>query len=557
MRWQVEALEKRCLLSIGPETTSWLEGSQGEFASIINGANVAAGPVTTWTGNSTATLGDIQKISYSSSWVYLQGPDFSSYVMGPWFLANGSVFPNLPTNQNLLFRFPRGPVQATTHTASGLGEIGLYVNGVAMFNALDGFSYSTASGTDKSTMGPPGQTGDGIWQRNANYAEEATFDHAHGHQPGNGEYHYHENPTALRAQLGDNIEFTSATANFPYDSVTTSTRTHTNDEDVNYEEKASGFTHSPILGWARDGYPVYGPYGYSDPNDATSAVVRMLPNYQLRSITQRHSLDDWAARIHFGTGVTLNAQGQYDLPSNQWGPNVSASFPLGAYIEDYETVTGLGHLDIYNGRTAKTPEYPNGTYAYFLTIDAAGEGEFPYVVGPQYNGTVTGGKVASIAESVTTCFDIAVGNTSPTISDISNQTTNEDTTIGPLSFTIGDGQTATTELLVTATSSNTSVVANSSIVPGGSGANRTLTIAPVANAFRLINTTLFLDTALRRGRRGRAGWLGRGAGDLIQEGTVGIGLQQAAERAEGRLILFVERTGLGVDRNQQRPDLID
>ncbi len=486
-----ETLEIRQLLTIGPETTTWLEGSQNEFAQIISGANVAAGPTKTWTGNTTPILGDVQKTGYSSIWVYVQqNPDLASYVMGPWFNANGSVFPNLPTNQNMIFRIPRVPVQATTHSATGLGEIGLYLNGVAMFNSLDGFSYNNASGTDKSSMGPPGQTGDGIWQRNANYAEEATFDHAHGHQPGNGEYHYHENPTALRAQLNDNIEFTNTTNYFPYETVLTGTNTHSGDEDRNYEEIASGFHHSSILGWARDGYPVYGPYGFSNPTDSACPVVRMVPNYQLRNITQRHSLDDWAARLHFGNNVTLNTQGQYDLTTTQWGPNVSTQFPLGAYIEDYETVAGLGTLDVYNGRFAKTPEYPNGTYAYYATVDALGEGMFPYGVGPQYNGTATGGRVTSITETITACFDIAVGNTAPTISDIPNQSANMGTSLGPIAFTIGDAQTATTELLITVSSSNSALLANLAIVLGGTTANRTLTATPTANAIGTTTVTV-------------------------------------------------------------------
>lgn len=472
----IERLEDRRLLTA--EVDSWVKGSLTEFALIINGSNVAAGPTTTWPGVTTPALSDIQKVSASAGSVYVQAPDLASYVMGPWFnnTAQTVVFPNYPKDQNLIFKIPRTPVQATSHAATGLGEIGLYVNGVAMFNSLDGFSYSNGSGTDKPTNGPPGQTGDGIWQRDANYAEEVTFDHAHGHQPGNGEYHYHENPTALRAQLNDNIEVTATTNYFPHDIVSTGTSTHVNDQDLNYEEKSTGLHHSPILGWAKDGYPVYGPYGYTDPNDPASAIVRMTPNYQLRSITQRHSLDDWSAKMHFGNGVTLNAQGELDLSSPKWGPDVSASFPLGAYIEDYETVSGLGTLDVYNGRFTKTPEYPSGTYAYFLTIDAAGDGIFPYAVGPQYNGNATGGRVSIIAEAVTVYFDI--NNALPTITPIANKVTLLNTATSAIGFTVGDLETAASSLSVSGSSSDTNLVPNANIVFGGSGANRTVTVTP-------------------------------------------------------------------------------
>ena len=46
----------------------------------------------------------------------------------------------------------------------------------------------------------------------------------------------------------------------------------------------------------------------------------------------------------------------------------------------------LGKLDEYNGRFCKTPEFPNGVYAYFTTIDASSDGNpvFPYVIGDRY-----------------------------------------------------------------------------------------------------------------------------------------------------------------------------
>jgi hypothetical protein len=59
------------------------------------------------------------------------------------------------------------------------------------------------------------------------------------------------------------------------------------------------------------------------------------------------------------------------------GPAVSTSYPLGRYGEDYAYVPGSGDLDQFCGRGSKTPEFPNGTYAYFLPIDAAGNPTFP------------------------------------------------------------------------------------------------------------------------------------------------------------------------------------
>ena len=211
---------------------------------------------------------------------------------------------------------------------------------------------------------PAMQNGDGIWLRDALFGERDTFDSCLAHQPGQGMYHNHVQPICLRSQLADNVEIiaTSRTGNI-------------------YSEKTAPWTHSPILGWALDGYPVYGPYSYSDPQNPTSPIKRMKSGYRIRKITQRDSLPDWALAYHAGVPQSL--------PAAQQGPPVSERFPLGRYIEDNEFVTGLGDLDAFNGRTTVTPEYPTGTYAYFVTINDDGSPAFPYILGLQYYGAAS------------------------------------------------------------------------------------------------------------------------------------------------------------------------
>lgn len=146
------------------------------------------------------------------------------------------------------------------------------------------------------------------------------------------EFAYPFNPKSLRFLLTDNVKGS-------IDS---------------YTEVTSNFKHSPILGWAYDGHPIYGPYGYADPASAASNIKRLVSGYKLRD--------------------TL-------LPNR---PN-STNYPKGSFIQDYIYVSSLGDLDIHNGRFCVTPEFPNGTYAYFLTVGAAGEPIYPYIVGPTYN----------------------------------------------------------------------------------------------------------------------------------------------------------------------------
>ena len=117
--------------------------------------------------------------------------------------------------------------------------------------------------------------------------------------------------------------------------------------------------HSPIIGYAFDNFPIYGAYGYDDINGG-GGIKRMESSYQFRNITNR-----------------IN------------GPSL-CQYPLGAYIEDFEYVSGLGDLDEYNGRYCVTPEYPNGIYAYFVTIDANLDPAYPYTPGPYYYGIAQG-----------------------------------------------------------------------------------------------------------------------------------------------------------------------
>lgn len=94
-------------------------------------------------------------------------------------------------------------------------------------------------------------------------------------------------------------------------------------------------------------------------------------------------------------------------------------------------------------------------------------------------------------------FDTIVAiNGAPTISDIADQTIDANTSTGPLSFTIGDDQIAT--VTVAGTSSRTTLVPNADIVFGGSGSDRTVTVAPVVNR---IGTAVITVTVTDAGGR--------------------------------------------------------
>lgn len=316
----------------GPEITSWIL-NQGETGSYYVQGNST--PVVT------STPANVQQVQYSTDNVYISATGIPAYPTAPFLDGN----PSLAGSNAYIFRVPRVPQQQTgTLTDVPLGHIGVLKNGVPIFNAEDAMSYN----------------GQGIWLRNAVYWENDGMDCSKGHPAPNmgggglqsGRYHHHQNPAPFSTA---SVLLSSICTQYP------STGLYTPDPAQ----------HSPLLGYAFDGFPIYGCFGHSDPLDAASPIARIESSWQPRNITVRQTLAD---------GTTL--------PANQYGPAVSPQYPIGCYIQDFEFVAGSGDLDAHNGRFCVTPEYPGGTYAYFATVDADLNSAYPYFIGPTYYGVV-------------------------------------------------------------------------------------------------------------------------------------------------------------------------
>ncbi len=390
-----------------PQITSWFTLDAGKFAQIYrtDADKISGRTATTWSNGrntqSQPAYCGVQEIVSSSNWVYIRSTGLGSQIMGPWMNGN---FPNLPTDQKFIFAIPRHPTVQPGNYFNHLGEIGMFVDGVRMFDAGDAFSYSNENGRDadpRAGIGP----GDRIWSRDALVNEGRTFDAALAHQQNRGTYHYHVQPIALRYLLGDHVYFDNSTKT--------------------YRESSSLATrHSPILGWMQDGYPLYGPFGYSYPTNPASGVRRMVSGFALRNgangtdnlaQTGRTTLPAWAAR---------DQNRSAKLSHSETGPAVTERYSLGHYIEDYAYLGDCGKklgkdfdLDELNGRWCVTPEFPNGTYAYFTTIDASGQPVYPYNMGRRYHGYPVGQLVRGIHEPVMTNFlarAVAPAKTAPT-----------------------------------------------------------------------------------------------------------------------------------------------
>ena len=129
-----------------------------------------------------------------------------------------------------------------------------------------------------------------------------------------GEYHYHADSNCVHWHPEENQTW----------------------EDYSINSSRTLSEHSGIVGFAFDGYPIYGFVGW----DENESIKEMTSSYKLK-----------------------NGSNGYNG------------------IDDYEYISGLGDLDSCNGQFGPTPEYPNGTYHYHTTWEN-GEGGigFPYFI---------------------------------------------------------------------------------------------------------------------------------------------------------------------------------
>ena len=195
--------------------------------------------------------------------------------------------PNRISAQNYVVRVPARPQLASRVTPLGLQSFGFAINGVPFDPGAAEF-----------------WNGDRRWQYEAmSGAVPLGLDQNNAHVQPNGAYHYHGLPTGLLARF-------------------------------------AGTTAPVLVGWAADGFPVYGPLGYAEAGARSTKLVSLRPSWRVKS----------GARAG-GPG------GRHD----------------GSFVQDYEYVAGLGDLDECNGRSGVTPDFPAGTYYYVLT-DA-----FPYI----------------------------------------------------------------------------------------------------------------------------------------------------------------------------------
>ncbi len=195
--------------------------------------------------------------------------------------------------QQIKLQMPARPAPAAKTTPLNMWLFGVAVNGVPFDPSGPFFGGEMDSGWQFDVLHAPNAVALGI-------------DINRAHTQGGGMYHYHGLPTGL----------------------------------LWAQRVAAPGAPMLLLGYAADGFPIYGPECPGEASDMKSKVRRLRSSYRLRSGKRKDG-----------------PKGKFD----------------GAFNEDFEYVARLGDLDECNGRTGPTPEFPDGTYYYVITD------EFPYV----------------------------------------------------------------------------------------------------------------------------------------------------------------------------------
>ena len=300
--------------------------------------------------NSSATalaLG-ANRVPESAAWTFASGTiNLQSSGLPYHSYGNpAAVYAPYAQNYNRTWSLRGGTnVAAGSAVSRGTSVIGYWLNGVAIFSPS-----SNNTPTGKTSYLPN-------WHYNISYQAEQSYGYTFGEDlsggiaESNGQYHYVDFSFQDNWLTGSGHVNGSTTATGIADASL-----------IPYIDSTLTFPdgHSKIVGWALDGYPIYGPYGYGTAMSSGSIVRRMTNGYSIN-----------------GSRTT-----------NGTTPPVNATYPLGMFVEDYSYVGGQD-LDSKNGRYCVTPDYPNGTYAYFTAVGPTLTPAYPYVVGNTFYGDAT------------------------------------------------------------------------------------------------------------------------------------------------------------------------
>ena len=196
--------------------------------------------------------------------------------------------------------------------------------------------------------------------------------------------------------------------------------------------------------------------------------------------------------------VTLNVTASNDAPSITSVANQTIAEDGTTAIQSF-TVSDLdspGSSLVVTATTSDGRVIPSENVRLTITGTGANSRSYDVQVSPAANQsggpvtiTLTVSDGSATAQSTFTVTVTPV-NDAPTISSIANQTVSHSNPAGPWTVTIGDVDSPASALIVTATSSDQSLVANSAIAVVGTGATRSVSLRPNANVTGTATITL-------------------------------------------------------------------
>jgi len=124
-----------------PAITSWLQNTTETGTYYMSGNSMAI---------SNNILVNCQLIEYSTDFVYVHTHGIPAYPTGPFLDGN----PSIASDQNAIYKIPLNPVanSGTPFTTVG-GNIGVFINGVSLFDYRDGVAWNS---TTNALCGGPG-----------------------------------------------------------------------------------------------------------------------------------------------------------------------------------------------------------------------------------------------------------------------------------------------------------------------------------------------------------------------------------------------------------------
>jgi hypothetical protein len=295
------------------------------------------------TGAVTARVGDEidfgEDIGYRSDANESSCPENQGYGYWP-------PGPTCPQKQAKQGYFTEAPAATAATCETSLGSVGYAINGTSIYNWADGQSYNNA----------------GVWHTLAPYAEIYDVDICGGHAA-RGDYHHHFYSACWAEAAGED-----------------------------------GQGHSPIYGYAADGYPVYGPW--YDTNVPAKSCWKTR-DYTVSSATGcgangvRNCLlvdqYDFTKGTKVATASGPTTAGSFtSLSRNTF--TTSAGFFFEDYYFDAACASGGGAaLDEHNGHS-----HGDYGYHYHVTIASATDKSpaFPYTFGPRYKGVLPSNAIA-------------------------------------------------------------------------------------------------------------------------------------------------------------------